>query len=151
MLVHGTENGYSHYKCRCNLCRSANTKAYLKWKKSIYGTIPKIHGTTSYSTYGCRCEICSVAHAKYRKNYNKKVKLNNQNYNFTHGASGYSNYGCRCEICTKSWATLIKNRAKKLVDNRGNCQHEKWYYHSSNRQICANCRITRKIVNETNL
>lgn len=33
-LVHGTRNGYQHYKCRCELCKKANNEHSKKHKKN---------------------------------------------------------------------------------------------------------------------
>lgn len=32
-FVHGTRNGYTHYKCRCDLCKKANNEHSKKYKK----------------------------------------------------------------------------------------------------------------------
>jgi hypothetical protein len=35
-LVHGTRNAYTHYKCRCELCKKANAEHCKKYKKNIH-------------------------------------------------------------------------------------------------------------------
>jgi hypothetical protein len=64
---HGTENGYGHYGCRCELCRKAHNDYQnarkIRLTKKITGNEPW-HGTrTGYSYHGCRCKPCGAAYS----------------------------------------------------------------------------------------
>lgn len=77
---HGTANGYTNHKCRCDKCRAA-WAAYMKpyvtahnrrmgirpieeWNK----VRPKAaHGTESKYRGGCRCEPCRMASVAARR------------------------------------------------------------------------------------
>lgn len=81
-VVHGTSTGYSHYKCKCELCKEAFSK---QQKRNYYrrkaieqakreagleaDTIE--HGTVSgYSKKMCRCKLCTEAYnTYYRERY----------------------------------------------------------------------------------
>ena len=51
---HGTRYYYSHYGCRCDLCRTANRE----YSRSLKGKEPPTHGASGYTNYGCRCIEC---------------------------------------------------------------------------------------------
>jgi hypothetical protein len=67
---HGTINGYSNHKCRCDLCKAAwreycFAKRQMRFSRGAKNprTIP--HGTTGgYGNWHCRCEDCTAAWAK---------------------------------------------------------------------------------------
>jgi len=67
--AHGTRTAYNLGKCRCHICRDANTAYQRTWRKAR--TIPvddQRHGTeNAYTTRDCRCESCRKAHALYRQ------------------------------------------------------------------------------------
>lgn len=61
---HGTTNGYSNLRCRCQPCRDAHTAYCLKRRdERSQLDIPEwMHG--NYSTYAnwmCRCDLCRLA------------------------------------------------------------------------------------------
>ncbi len=71
---HGTVNGYSNLKCRCEACRFQwrGFVAAARTRRRSTGLAPddKRHGaSTTYSNYGCRCDPCRLAHnAERRRN-----------------------------------------------------------------------------------
>ena len=60
---HGTKNGYSNLRCRCDDCRAAwAAYCYKRQKERAASNIPFIHGTENgYGNYGCRCPSCTAA------------------------------------------------------------------------------------------
>jgi len=32
---HGTDNGYSNLRCRCDRCREAHRVLHMKWRRSV--------------------------------------------------------------------------------------------------------------------
>jgi hypothetical protein len=66
-IPHGTQNGYTNYRCRCEACRLANTTAYTaaqyrRHEHMLAGIADPQHGTPStYFNYRCRCEACRQA------------------------------------------------------------------------------------------
>lgn len=70
-IPHGTANGYTNYRCRCDICRqAANARNNAAAKKASMskarrrGCPPDKHGTTSgYAYYACRCELCRANQA----------------------------------------------------------------------------------------
>ena len=71
-LVHGTKNGYCHYRCRCELCVKENMAQRRNWKANV-DTSKAPHGTHSgYTNWGCRCEPCCKANLAYNNQSNRK-------------------------------------------------------------------------------
>jgi hypothetical protein len=68
---HGSENGYSNLRCRCQHCRRAWAFTYQKRRerKRSEPTPVDAHGTVSgYSYWGCRCPKCTEIHnERYRE------------------------------------------------------------------------------------
>lgn len=68
--IHGTDNGYRNYFCRCHMCTRAHAEhhAVMKAKRISRGVPSYIHGTPNgYTNYDCRCRACYLAHqARYR-------------------------------------------------------------------------------------
>lgn len=68
---HGTLTGYTHYKCRCDACKAANTEYNKQYYVQHHEAKPKPaipeHGTHGrYYNHGCRCDLCKAAgHAYY--------------------------------------------------------------------------------------
>ena len=72
---HGVQ-GYGYRKCRCEVCRAANTARNMRGRMERYaraaaGDEAVPHGRGGYTNWGCRCEVCtkanSVACGKYRR------------------------------------------------------------------------------------
>lgn len=65
---HGTLNGYSNLRCRCEACRAANTAQNKRQRAERQARIladPSIapHGAEStYFNYRCPCTLCKEAH-----------------------------------------------------------------------------------------
>lgn len=60
---HGSPNGYSNFRCRCENCVTANSAYQLPMAhtRRSKGLPPgdRRHGTDNgYTNYGCRCEEC---------------------------------------------------------------------------------------------
>lgn len=86
---HGTENGYTNLKCRCERCVEegrAMSRAYAYIKKRNRNLFPipiEVHGTyNGYCNFGCRCELCFEAkrivrlQARLRKKRERLLALN---------------------------------------------------------------------------
>lgn len=63
-ITHGS-SGYSHHRCRCQICRDANAEAARRYRAKQRRPIPEhAHGSIyGYSHYGCRCDRCKRAQA----------------------------------------------------------------------------------------
>lgn len=72
MSYHGTLNGYSNIRCRCDLCREAGAIENRKQKTRRLANRVVVdgvlihpfacHGTeTGYRNWGCRCDLCTEA------------------------------------------------------------------------------------------
>lgn len=91
--VHGTENGYKNYGCRCDRCRTATTEATRERRhrlghhrpRDVYladlrAALPPPHGTESrYVHHRCRCQECRNAAnaartARYHANLERERK-----------------------------------------------------------------------------
>jgi hypothetical protein len=77
---HGTANGYSYHKCRCDLCVEANRIHQLEMTtaRGEFEVPDHVHGTYGgYANYRCPCELCrSVYRAKqaeYRERRRQKA------------------------------------------------------------------------------
>lgn len=119
---HGTHNGYTNLRCRCDRCRAANTASHREWAhRSGYSRPAEDvnyirarnadcadnHGTEYRYTRGCRCDACRAASAAARR-----IRRLTPNV-AVHGAYGYAN-GCRCDACrTGNNARSSANRAKR--------------------------------------
>lgn len=80
---HGTNTGYSKYKCRCLKCKEYNKKKSQRARDKLkkYGMQRKIdpsyHGTrTGYELYRCRCKECCFSNSIINKSYREKIKEN---------------------------------------------------------------------------
>ena len=72
-LPHGTQSGYSYWKCRCPECRAAARawearKRASRKARALAGDPAVPHGTVGgYSKWSCRCTECKAAAAWARK------------------------------------------------------------------------------------
>lgn len=58
-------NGYSNYRCRCEICRKSNADYQRAWRRRDREIPEHVHGTQSgYTNYMCRCRRCRKAHAE---------------------------------------------------------------------------------------
>jgi hypothetical protein len=67
---HGSDNGYSNLRCRCQQCRQAWARTYQKrrQRKRSEPTPVDAHGTVSgYSYWGCRCAKCTEIHTEHHR------------------------------------------------------------------------------------
>jgi hypothetical protein len=67
---HGSDNGYSNLRCRCQHCRQAWARTYQKRRerKRNEPTPVGAHGTVSgYSYWGCRCAKCTEIHTEHHR------------------------------------------------------------------------------------
>lgn len=65
--MHGTDNCYGYWKCRCAECTEAHRVKYRKDSEARKAReIPDdIHGKiTTYSNWGCRCDLCRAANTQ---------------------------------------------------------------------------------------
>lgn len=59
---------YINHRCRCDVCRAANTAYYAKRRAERAAGIvgnglpaPKEHNESTYTNWGCRCDVCREA------------------------------------------------------------------------------------------
>jgi hypothetical protein len=74
---HGTTNGYSNRKCRCDRCTAANTESLRHWRDSsrVRPAAEVPHGTAGgYQNWGCRCGQCRIAHAEARRHWYHRTR-----------------------------------------------------------------------------
>ena len=70
---HGTTNGYSNLRCRCEACRAAWTRYVLARRETRKTLLPYrfdrlAHGSVwTYTNHGCRCRPCIAAKAQYTR------------------------------------------------------------------------------------
>lgn len=71
---HGTTDGYSNHRCRCDRCRKANATAHAAYMARVRneGRILGRHGTTLSYDSGCRCDLCREVHNKKSREYKRK-------------------------------------------------------------------------------
>lgn len=67
-IQHGTPSAYGYHKCRCDICRAANTRRCraIHDRLKAVGLAPDDlrHGSVGgYSNWGCRCTKCSKKHS----------------------------------------------------------------------------------------
>lgn len=61
--IHGV-NGYNNYKCRCEICTTANSASLYeaKERRAALPVPERVHGSENgYGNYKCRCEACTAA------------------------------------------------------------------------------------------
>jgi hypothetical protein len=61
VVKHGTRTAYVYHRCRCDLCRAANTAYYREWQAAAAPTYIRHGMESSYKNYGCRCDRCREA------------------------------------------------------------------------------------------
>jgi hypothetical protein len=65
---HGSVNGYSNLRCRCQPCRdawAALLKTYRAKRAARLDAADVVHGSSStYNNWGCRCDLCTKAHSQ---------------------------------------------------------------------------------------
>lgn len=77
---HGTRYCYQQHRCRCDLCREANTQQYrearerkrqgIKLETPVRERKERQHGTyQKYREDRCRCEACTEANKIYTRDY----------------------------------------------------------------------------------
>lgn len=78
---HGTVNGYSNQKCRCERCTEAWTVAYrarygkrsmVEWRAFQRANIK--HNANTYSKGRCRCDVCRSAASARRSAARHRAK-----------------------------------------------------------------------------
>jgi hypothetical protein len=105
-------NGYTHYRCRCDRCRAANTArcGQARQRRELTPGDPR-HGTPNgYFNYNCRCEACRAAGSEANR-----VGRSERSLDGHHGTTTGYQYGCRCEAC----------RAAIRVDRRRRQQNQR--------------------------
>lgn len=73
---HGTVNGYTNLRCRCESCRAiwtAVTRARRSQRPPLAPDDPR-HGTDNgYVNFKCRCKDCRAAHATYTRALRRRL------------------------------------------------------------------------------
>lgn len=73
---HGTPQRYRSGKCRCDLCRAANT---ARMKEMRQARTASQHGVaSSYFNFGCRCPECRAAGRTYRRELKARQRQKKQ-------------------------------------------------------------------------
>lgn len=67
---HGTADGYTNHRCRCDRCYEARKEQLLALTKKPDAP----HGTDSLYTAGCRCDLCREAHVAACRAYRASKK-----------------------------------------------------------------------------
>lgn len=96
---HGTPNGYSNKKCRCDKCRVAWNE-YCRARKAARNPANAPHGTaTGYQNHGCRCAECRAANTDVYRRIEYGLPL---------GAyqAQYDAQGGKCALC-RAWYSLL--------------------------------------------
>lgn len=108
-IPHGTRNGYSYYKCRCEPCRFA-AREYARKRATDRDPSVIPHGTQNgYKHYGCRCDECSEVGRAHARNLRKNEAIPNKPV--PHGTlNGYKRYNCRCEACKAAKSKNARNQ-----------------------------------------
>ena len=122
---HGTVNGYSNHKCRCELCRGAGTEAQRARRiRARARTCPDCGGPGGI--YRGRCVGCyEVASGKRADRHHGQ------------GARGVKGYlgGCRCATCTGHFRLSVDAAVRYLAGET----HE---------QIAADYGVTRQRIEQ---
>lgn len=99
---HGTRHRYDRWKCRCDACRAAKTRAQRDARRDRRARREGAqfkHGAAAYDCWGCRCDTCRAAHAADTARQRRDRRARRDTAQFKHGASAYEHWGCRCETC----------------------------------------------------
>jgi len=75
---HGTYSCYVSQKCRCEVCRAANTEygRQFRQKRGVRArSEERPHGTCARYAKGCRCDDCRAAHAAYQRDYRARDQV----------------------------------------------------------------------------
>jgi 5-methylcytosine-specific restriction endonuclease McrA len=116
-IPHGTANGYKHYKCRCDKCKSAMSEYGRKFTKKVPDK-PIPHGTVNgYANYKCRCDKCKAAQSE--RNRQKYIPRPRREPNpIQHGTvNGYGTHKCRCDGCKAAQAEYMRRRYESDPEN----------------------------------
>lgn len=70
----GSGNTYSHYGCRCELCRAAHNKRMQRRRMERFAITREHglpahvkHGGSAYRNWGCRCPVCTKGSAEMNR------------------------------------------------------------------------------------
>lgn len=74
---HGTTNGYTNYRCRCDRCKDANRLARAGYLKRLRaeGRVVGKHGSAFAYDAGCRCDACREAHNTKSREYKRRRRI----------------------------------------------------------------------------
>jgi hypothetical protein len=72
---HGTQNGYTNLRCRCQPCRDVHAETVRRARARRASDIPAdIHGKAStYQNYACRCRPCTDASTAEKRRHRTPV------------------------------------------------------------------------------
>jgi hypothetical protein len=72
---HGTTNGYTNLRCRCDPCRAAHAANVRRQRAQRALQEPPQHGLDStYLNWRCRCPDCRNAHRQANLAYYHRTK-----------------------------------------------------------------------------
>lgn len=110
MSEHG-RTGYVHHRCRCDVCRAANSEyaRVLRQKRRDLPPERIPHGINGSVNYGCRCDICTSALSVRNKRY-AALPIQGE----AHGTWANYRKGCRCDPC----AELAREHSRKPTSRR---------------------------------
>lgn len=78
---HGTSTRYTHYKCRCDLCRAANAQRARNGRVNRQKRLDQVeiaHGVSGYRNWGCRCSVCTEANTTYTAPSVRQYQMRNR-------------------------------------------------------------------------
>ncbi len=116
-MKHGI-TGYTDYRCRCDVCRSAMNQ-YCTERRRRMGVKARVLaacGTPAAYQRGCRCDKCCNA---MRQNSMKRRRAQGilPKPPSRHGTSSKYVHGCRCDECREAYTAY---RRRWRVEKRAN-------------------------------
>lgn len=81
----GSGGGYTHYGCRCDECRAANTARCRRARarrleRLAAGQAAVTHGSAStYTNWGCKCDECTQANTEKDAAYRDRDRYRRAN------------------------------------------------------------------------
>lgn len=80
-IKHGTVNGYTRRKCRCEACvdawRISQREGMQRFREHMRETEryrEMAHGLTYTYNVGCRCDACRAANAEYTRARRRRIR-----------------------------------------------------------------------------
>ena len=137
--------GYTHHRCRCDVCRAANSAYASNLRRSNSEKLTEQafdHGLSGYTNHCCRCDVCRAANSAYNRDhhlaYKEKIAKRRMAASgvdpatINHGLTGYRNYSCRCDVCRDAV------NAYRRDYHHANKEKVKTNYHARRSRVAGN-------------